>query len=203
MFHVRQSTSRKTCVAPTCSMGAMVVGKAAATVMISSHGLMARSPTREVKTDNEPKLAEEPELTVRPYVAPRNAPRAFSKIQLKRPLVSQSSRVGHHEFALTHADYLAETCTGVLSALRLKQNSPTLVPACLLNAATVHPAFRPHQAQEVEGIFSACHAGRPVSTQQAQCSARVSQQPCEKNGIRHNHTPSPAMPEQAVKPRRQ
>ncbi len=94
MLCVARSTSTKTGTAPNCRIGFTVVGKPAATPMTSSPGLTARSPRRsEVSVENATRFADDPELTVIKYLTPRNAARRSSNIALKRPVVSQPSRL--------------------------------------------------------------------------------------------------------------
>src|SRR6201996_3138423 len=94
MLCVARSTSTNTGTAPNCRIGLTVVGKPAATPMTSSPGLIARSPRRgEVSVENATRLADEPELTVIRCLTPRNFARRSSNIALKRPVVSQPSRL--------------------------------------------------------------------------------------------------------------
>ena len=65
------STSTNTGTAPFCRIGLTVVGKPAATVMTSSPGLIARSPSNgDVNAVNATRLADEPELTVSACATP-------------------------------------------------------------------------------------------------------------------------------------
>jgi hypothetical protein len=61
--------------APTCTIGATVVGKPAATVITSSPGLMrlASGSLGEVSAEMAIRLALEPEFTSRLWRTPRNA----------------------------------------------------------------------------------------------------------------------------------
>ena len=94
MLWVARSTSTNTGTAPNWRIGLTVVGKPAATPMTSSPGLMARSPRREeVSVEKATRLADEPELTVIRCFTPRNFARRSSNIALKRPVVSQPSRL--------------------------------------------------------------------------------------------------------------
>jgi hypothetical protein len=93
------STSTNTGTAPNCRMGLTVVGKPAATPMTSSPRLMARSPSLgEVRVLKATRLADEPELTVIRCLTPMKAASFFSNSALKRPVVSQPSRLASTMF---------------------------------------------------------------------------------------------------------
>ncbi len=75
-------------------MGATVVGKPAATVMISSPGLSRRLPSLGLdKAETASKLAEEPELHKMLFLTPRNSASPSSKASPSLPRVSQKSSV--------------------------------------------------------------------------------------------------------------
>ena len=70
--------SKNTGIAPNCIIGLTVVGKLAATVIISSPFLIALSFNfEEVSVENATKFAEEPELTVNKHLTPKNADNFF------------------------------------------------------------------------------------------------------------------------------
>src|SRR5688500_12051120 len=78
---------------PCWSMAFTVVGRQAATVMISSPGFKARSPRRgEVSAESASRFADDPELVVSAKCTPRYLARRCSNASLKRPVVSQPSR---------------------------------------------------------------------------------------------------------------
>ena len=70
-------------MAPNWTIGFMVVGNPAATVITSSKGFIALSLSLgEVKVEKAIKLAEEPELTVINCLVPINLASSFSKFLL-------------------------------------------------------------------------------------------------------------------------
>ena len=72
MFAVPSSTSTKTGTAPYWTMGAIVVGKPAATVITSSPRRIRRSPSRgDVSVMKASRLALEPEFTSSAKRVPR------------------------------------------------------------------------------------------------------------------------------------
>src|SRR3546814_5878883 len=84
--------STKTGVSPIWKAGLSVVGNPVAAVMTSAPGFRARSPiSGDVSDAKATRLADEPELTVRTCLTPRNRPSRFSNCVLKRPAVSQKS----------------------------------------------------------------------------------------------------------------
>ncbi|VEB45154.1 Uncharacterised protein [Chromobacterium violaceum] len=81
-----------------------MVGKPAATVITSSPGLIARSPSLgEVSAVKATRLADEPELTVSTCGRPMNSPSRLSKDALKRPVVNQASSAASTMFATSAA----------------------------------------------------------------------------------------------------
>ena len=81
-------TSTKTGIALYKSIGLIVVGNPAATVMTSSPGLMAFEPSLgEVRLAKAIKLAEDPEFTVIKERVFKNFDNSFSNSKLNRPVV--------------------------------------------------------------------------------------------------------------------
>src|SRR5690242_8774771 len=74
-------------------MGLTVVGKPVATVITSSPGLR-RLPRNngEVRAEKATRLADDPELTSKAYLVPKNSAKRASKASEKRPAVSHMSR---------------------------------------------------------------------------------------------------------------
>jgi hypothetical protein len=89
------SASMNTGTAPTCTIGATVVGKPAATVITSSPGLSLRASgsLAEVRAEIATRLALEPELTSRLWRTPMKAANSLSMAAPSEPRVSQKSRV--------------------------------------------------------------------------------------------------------------
>ena len=81
--------------APTCRIGATVVGKPAATVITSSPGRSRRSAGSwwEVSAEMATRLAEEPEFTSRLWRTPIKAASSSPSPRPLLPRVSQKSRV--------------------------------------------------------------------------------------------------------------
>ena len=86
-------TSKKTGIAPYCKIGFTVVGKEAATVITSSPGFIASSPSSfAVKAEKATKLAEEPEFTVNTDLTLIYLASFFSNSALNFPVVNQASK---------------------------------------------------------------------------------------------------------------
>ena len=80
-------------MAPNCTIGFIVVGNPAATVITSSKGFIALSLSfGEVRLVNAIKFADDPEFTVINCLIPINFASFFSKSLLNLPAVSQPSR---------------------------------------------------------------------------------------------------------------
>ena len=81
--------------APTCTIGATVVGNPAATVITSSPGLRRRESgsLAEVRAEIATRLAEEPEFTSRLWRTPKKVASSCWNASPSFPKVSQKSRV--------------------------------------------------------------------------------------------------------------
>ena len=83
-----------------------MVGKPAATVMISSPLFTCRSPKRgEVNAIKARRLAEDPEFTKEQYRTPKYRENSSSNASVYRPEVSQNSSALSTRFTISFASY--------------------------------------------------------------------------------------------------
>ena len=113
-LYVPGCTSTNTGTRPFWKIGLTVVGKPAATVMTSSPGRSARSPsTGDVSALSASRLADEPELQSSARGTPMTAANRSSNSAANRPVVSQKSRLASTRCVISAAsNTLPDTGTG-------------------------------------------------------------------------------------------